>query len=37
MRINVLTAKPGMVIGRGGDGIDQLKTELESSPARLLH
>ena len=29
MRINVLTAKPGMVIGRGGDGIDQLKSELE--------
>ena len=29
MRINVLTAKPGMVIGRGGDGIDQLKNELE--------
>ncbi len=29
MRISVLTAKPGMVIGRGGDGIDQLKAELE--------
>ena len=29
LRISVLTAKPGMVIGRGGDGIDQLKRELE--------
>lgn len=29
MRISVLTAKPGMVIGRGGDGIDQLKKDLE--------
>ena len=29
MRVNVLTAKPGMVIGRGGDGIDQVKTKIE--------
>ena len=29
MRISVLIAKPGMVIGRGGEGIDQLKAELE--------
>lgn len=29
MRITVMTAKPGMVIGRGGDGIDQLKKEVE--------
>ncbi len=29
VRVNVLTAKPGMVIGRGGDGIDKLKSELE--------
>ncbi len=28
LTVNVLTAKPGMVIGRGGDGIDQLKKEL---------
>ncbi len=29
MRVSVLTAKPGMVIGRGGDGIDQVKTKIE--------
>ncbi|MCQ2560444.1 MAG: 30S ribosomal protein S3 [Clostridia bacterium] len=29
MKVSVLTAKPGMVIGRGGDGIDQLKSEIE--------
>ncbi|MBQ9890753.1 MAG: 30S ribosomal protein S3 [Firmicutes bacterium] len=29
IRVSVLTAKPGMVIGRGGDGIDQVKTKLE--------
>ena len=29
MKITVLTAKPGMVIGRSGDGIDQLKAEIE--------
>ena len=29
IRVNVLTAKPGMVIGRGGDGIDQLRAELQ--------
>ena len=36
MRINVLTAKPGMVIGRGGDGIDQLKTELEKLTGKKI-
>ena len=29
LRVSVLTARPGMVIGRGGDGIDQVKTKLE--------
>lgn len=29
VKVSVLTAKPGMVIGHGGDGIDQLKSELE--------
>ena len=29
VRVSVLTAKPGMVIGRGGDGIDQVKAKLE--------
>ena len=29
IRVSVLTANPGMVIGRGGAGIDQVKTKLE--------
>ena len=29
LEVSVLTAKPGMVIGRGGDGIDQVKAKLE--------
>ena len=29
IRISVLTRNPGMVIGRGGDGIEQLKAKLE--------
>ena len=29
LEVSVLTAKPGMVIGRGGDGIDQIKSKLE--------
>ena len=29
VRVSVLTANPGMVIGRGGDGIDQVKNKLE--------
>ncbi|WP_206459868.1 30S ribosomal protein S3 [Anaerovorax sp. IOR16] len=29
LKISVLTGKPGMVIGRGGDGIDQLKRAVE--------
>lgn len=29
LKISVLTGKPGMVIGRGGDGIDQLKADVE--------
>ncbi len=29
IRVSVLTRNPGMVIGRGGDGIDKLKTKLE--------
>ncbi|MBQ2455688.1 MAG: 30S ribosomal protein S3 [Firmicutes bacterium] len=36
MRVSVLTAKPGMVIGRGGDGIDQLKTELEKLTGKKI-
>ena len=29
MRINIHTAKPGMVIGRGGAGVEELRKELE--------
>ncbi len=29
LRVTVLTAKPGMVIGRSGDGIDALKADLK--------
>ncbi len=29
VKITIFTAKPGMVIGRGGTGIDQLKSDLE--------
>ena len=29
MRVSVLTDKPGLVIGRGGDGIDKLKADIE--------
>ncbi len=36
LRISVLTAKPGMVIGRGGDGIDQLKRELEKMTGKSV-
>jgi small subunit ribosomal protein S3 len=36
IRVSVLTAKPGMVIGRGGDGIDQLKTELEKLTGKAV-
>ncbi len=36
IRVNVLTAKPGMVIGRGGDGIDKLKSELEKKTGKQV-
>lgn len=36
VKISILTAKPGMVIGRGGDGIDQLKTKLEKLTGKTV-
>jgi small subunit ribosomal protein S3 len=30
IKLNIFTAKPGIVIGRGGSGVDQLKKELEA-------
>ena len=32
--VNIYTAKPGMVIGRGGEGIELLKKEIEKSVVR---
>lgn len=29
VKLNIFTAKPGMIIGKGGQGIDALKTELQ--------
>jgi small subunit ribosomal protein S3 len=29
VKLNIFTAKPGIVIGRGGEGVDKLKKELE--------
>lgn len=37
MRVSVLTARPGMVIGRGGDGIDQLKREVEKLTGKSVN
>ena len=34
--INIHTAKPGMVIGRGGEGVDSLKKEVETSIQKKL-
>ena len=36
IRISVLTRNPGMVIGRGGDGIEQLKTKLEKLTKKTI-
>jgi len=36
MRVTVLTAKPGMVIGRTGSGIDELKAEIEKLTKRTV-
>lgn len=36
VRITVNTAKPGMVIGRGGSGVDELKGELEALTGKQI-
>ncbi len=36
MKVTVLTAKPGMVIGSGGAGIDQLKAEVEKLTGKTV-
>jgi small subunit ribosomal protein S3 len=37
VRINVHTAKPGMVIGKGGAGVDQLRRNLEKVTQKKVH
>ncbi len=37
MRINIHTAKPGMVIGRGGAGVEELRKELEKRTGKKVH
>ncbi|MDR1570437.1 MAG: 30S ribosomal protein S3 [Oscillospiraceae bacterium] len=34
--VNIFTAKPGIVIGRGGAGVEQLKKEIESFSGRAV-
>jgi len=36
MRVIILAGKPGMVIGRSGDGIDQLKADLEKMTKKTV-
>ena len=36
LRVSVLTARPGQVIGRGGDGIDQVKAGLEKLTGKTV-
>ena len=36
LKVIVLTAKPGMVIGRSGDGIEALKAELEKMTGKTI-
>ena len=37
VRINVHTAKPGMVIGKGGAGVDQLRRNVEKMTGKKVH
>ena len=37
LRINIHTAKPGMVIGRGGTGVDELRKQLETMTDKKVH
>ncbi len=36
IKINIHTAKPGMVIGKGGSGIDELRKELENMTKKTV-
>ncbi len=37
VRVNIHTSKPGMVIGKGGAGVDQLRRNLEKLTGKKLH
>ena len=37
LRINIHTAKPGMVIGRGGVGVEELRKKLEALTEKKVH
>ena len=37
MTVNVFTGKPGMIIGRGGKGIEELKNEIEAFVGHEIH
>jgi len=37
VRLNIHTAKPGMVIGRGGTGVESLRKELEKMTDKKVH
>ena len=37
MTVNIFTAKPGMIIGRGGAGIEELKTNITEFLGRPCH
>ncbi len=37
LRINIHTAKPGMVIGRGGAGVEELRKQLEAMTEKKVH
>ncbi|HSW35093.1 MAG TPA: 30S ribosomal protein S3 [Candidatus Limnocylindrales bacterium] len=37
LRLNIHTAKPGMVIGRGGVGVEELRRQLEKMTGKKVH
>lgn len=37
MRVTIHTAKPGMVIGKGGSGVDKLRRDLEKKTGKKVH
>lgn len=36
VKVNIFTAKPGMVIGKGGQGVEDLKNELEKLTGKVV-